>query len=146
MSKIKKLFRFIKYNRHKVMSVRALLLSGIYRIEILAIKPNRLRKNWGVEGQESEKAETVEHYRYAVKVAYAVDRICDRTKWESKCLVRALTAQYLLAKKGIHTTMYLGCGMDDNKMVAHAWLRCGEMFVTGGNGEEKYAIVSKFYK
>ena len=35
--------------------------------------------------------------------------------------------------------------LEEEKMVAHAWLRCGEMYVTGGNGEG-YAIVSKFYK
>ena len=41
--------------------------------------------------------------------------------------------------------MYLGCGTEDDKMVAHAWLRCGEMYVTGGDGEG-YAVVSKFYR
>ena len=145
MEKIKKLFRFIKYNRHKRMSVKAFFLSAIYRFKIVTMEPKRLRKNWGEEGKESPSEDTVENYRYAVKVAYAVDRICTRTKWESKCLVRALTAQHLLARKGIHTTMYLGCGTEDDKMVAHVWLRCGEMYVTGGNGEG-YAVVSKFYR
>ena len=40
--------------------------------------------------------------------------------------------------------MSLGCKIEDGKMVAHAWLRCGEMYVTGGNGAE-YAMVDKFY-
>lgn len=142
---IKRLFRFIKYNRHKRLSVIAFFLSAIYRIEILTIKPKRLKKFWGEEGKESSSKEKKDNYRYAVKIAYVVDRICTKTTWESKCLVRALTAQHLLYKKGIHTTLYLGCGLDKEKMVAHAWLRCGEMYVTGGNGEG-YAIVSKFYK
>ena len=83
-------------------------------------------------------------YRYAKKVGYCVNQICEKTSWESKCLVRALTAQTLLKKKGIHTTMYLGCKMEDGKMVAHAWIRCGKMYVTGGNGDG-YAVVDKFY-
>ena len=145
MGKIKKLFKFIKYNRHKWLSLIALFWSAIYRIEILTMKPKRLRKYWGEEGKESSRKEEKENYRYAVGVAYAVDRICTRTTWESKCLVRALTAQHMLSKKGIHTTLYLGCRLEEEKMVAHAWLRCGEMYVTGGNGEG-YAIVSKFYK
>ncbi|MCA5963741.1 lasso peptide biosynthesis B2 protein [Blautia sp. RD014234] len=67
------------------------------------------------------------------KVSYAVDQVCQKTKWESKCLVRALTAQKLLRRKKIATTLYLGCGLDENgKMIAHAWLRCGKMYVTGG--------------
>lgn len=145
MGKIKKLFKFIKYNRHKWLSLIALFWSAIYRIEILTMKPKQLRKYWGKEGKESSRKEEKENYRYAVGVAYAVDRICTRTTWESKCLVRALTAQHMLSKKGIHTTLYLGCRLEGEKMVAHAWLRCGEMYVTGGNGEG-YAIVSKFYK
>ena len=40
--------------------------------------------------------------------------------------------------------LYLGCAVNEGKMVAHAWLRCGKMYITGGNGSG-YAIVDKFY-
>ena len=64
-------------------------------------------------------------------------------EWESKCLVRAMTARKLLKEAGIHSTLYLGVGKDEGKMIAHAWLRCGQMYVTGGNGSS-YAMVAKF--
>lgn len=143
MEKIKKLFRFIKYNRHKGLSFLALLYSAKFRLQILKVHPKKLQKHWGMEGKESATEETKEHYRYAVRVAYAVDRICERTTWESKCLVRALTAQKLLKRKHIASTLYLGCGTENGKMVAHAWLRVGDMYVTGGDGTG-YAVVSKF--
>ena len=42
--------------------------------------------------------------------------------------------------------MYLGVGLDENKkMIAHAWLRCGQLYVTGGDGHE-YTTVACFYK
>lgn len=145
MDIFKRLYRFIKYNRHRKLSIWALVLSAIYRVQILTIKPNVLHKRWGTEGEESPEEESDENYKYAIKVAYCVDKICTKTKWESKCLVRALTAQHMLSKKGIHTTLYLGCALENEKMIAHAWLRCGKMFVTGGNGDG-YAVVSKFYK
>ena len=72
-----------------------------------------------------------------------MNRICNKTAWESKCLVRALTAQKLLKQKGIGSTLYLGCGYAEDKMVAHAWLRCGELYVTGGDGAG-YAVGDKF--
>lgn len=137
-------YRFVKYCKHKKMCFAALLYSAYYRLCILMVKPVRLHKRWGIQGQESPEEDTMENYRYAYKVAYAVDRICTRTTWESKCLVRALTAQKFLKRKGIHSTLYLGCGMEDGKMVAHAWLRCGKMYVTGGDGS-KYAVVDKYY-
>lgn len=37
--------------------------------------------------------------------------------------------------------MYLGCGCDEGRMVAHAWL-CGQYYVTGGDGS-RYSIVDK---
>lgn len=138
-----KLFRFIKYNRYWGLTFRSLFLSAYYRICILLIKPKKLQKHWGIEGEESGRQETMENYQYAYKVAYAVDRVCTRTSWESKCLVRALTAQHILRRKGISSTLYLGCKLEEGKMVAHAWLRMGEVYVTGGNGEG-YSIVDKF--
>lgn len=138
-----KLFRFIKYSRFKGLMLLALFYSAKYRHEMLSLKGNEMKRNWGYEGKESTWDEPKDTYKYAARVGYVVDRICTRTVWESKCLVRALTAQRLLKRKKIDSTLYLGCGMDQDKMIAHAWLRCGEMYVTGGNGEG-YGIVSKF--
>ncbi|MBR4146144.1 MAG: lasso peptide biosynthesis B2 protein [Lachnospiraceae bacterium] len=137
-------FRFIKYNKAKKLTVRAIFLSAYYRLCILLVKPKRLHKRWGVEGKETSMEDVMPwQYRYAYWVAYAVEKVCSRTVWESKCLVRALTAQHLLKKKGIASTMYLGCKTEEGKMVAHAWLRVGKMYVTGGNGEG-YSVVDKF--
>ncbi|MGN0473400.1 MAG: lasso peptide biosynthesis B2 protein [Lachnospiraceae bacterium] len=141
-----KLFRFIKYSKYKPLMVRAFFLSAKYRRLILKYGDNRareLQKRFGIEGQESPEKEDIEVYRYAHRVSYAVDHICSRTTWESKCLVRALVAQNLLKRKNINSTLYLGCKMEEDKMVAHAWIRCGEMFVSGGHGEG-YGMVAKF--
>lgn len=138
-----KIYRFIKYCKYKKLCFAALCCSAYYRLCILLVKPAKLHKRWGVQGEESPEEETKEVYRYAYRVSYAVDRICTRTTWESKCLVRALSAQKLLKRKGIQSTLYLGCKMDEGKMVAHAWLRVGKMYVTGGNGEG-YAVVDKY--
>ena len=134
---------FLKQNPQKRLTVLAYVYSAIYRFEVFFIKPKYLRKHWGIEGQESPENEVGWKYTFAVYVAKVVDRICSKTAWESKCLVRALTAQKLLKKKGIQSTMYLGCSMEDGKMTAHAWLRCGKLYVTGGDGTG-YSIVDKF--
>lgn len=134
---------FLKYNPQKRLTVYAYIYSAIYRLELFFIKPKYLQKHWGIEGKESPEEEALWKYRYAMNVSRVVNRICSKTAWESKCLVRALTAQKILKKKGIHSTLYLGCGMEAEKMVAHAWLRCGKMYVTGGDGTG-YSIVDKF--
>jgi hypothetical protein len=106
---------------------------------------SKFKYKWGILGEESSNEATIDDYRFAKKVAYSVNQVCNKTKWESKCLVRALTAQKLLSEKGIDSTLYLGCKEDNGKMVAHAWIRCGQAYVTGGNGAaDGYAIVEKF--
>lgn len=145
MKSIGKLFRFVKYSKYKPLLIRAFFLSARYRRMILKYsdQTTELQKRFGVEGQESPDKEPLEVYRYAHRVAYAVNTICSRTAWESKCLVRALVAQRLLKRKKINSTLYLGCKMGENKMLAHAWIRCGEMYVSGGDGEG-YGMVAKF--
>lgn len=138
------LMNFITDNKFKAETILSYFYSAVFRAQILFIKPKYLQKHWGKEGKESPEDESKETYKYAASVSRIVNRICTKTSWESKCLVRALTAQKLLKRKKIHTTMYLGCRLEEGKMVAHAWLRCGRMYVTGGNGED-YAIVDKFY-
>lgn len=137
MSIFGRTYRFIRYNEHKELTLEAWVWSACFRFQMLYTKTGKLNRRWGIEGAESPYNAGMEDYRYAKKVAYAVTQVCNRTKWESKCLVRALTAQKLLSRKKIPSTLYLGVGYDEqHKMVAHAWLRCGQVYVTGGNGSE----------
>ena len=140
------IYDFIFKNHHKKRTCAIYILTAFYRMQILLVPSKYLEPKWGVRGEESPEKETEEHYRTAYFISQDVNRIANKTTWESLCLVRALAARYLRYRKGIPTTLSLGVGKDENnKMVAHAWLRCGEMYMTGGNGEG-YAMVAKFCK
>lgn len=68
-----------------------------------------------------------------------------RMKWKDSCLIRALTAKKLLNRKGNHCTLYMGVSKDGNQaMTAHAWLRCGKLIVTGGEGSSRYTVTALF--
>lgn len=137
-------WNFIRYGKCKWLCIRTLFLAGYYRLCILKLTPEKLRKNWGKQGEESEVELSEESYRYAGKVGYAVDMVCDRTPWESKCMVKALCARHFLRRKGIPSTIYLGCGTGESgEMLAHAWVRCGRTYVTGGDGKG-YVIVDRY--
>ena len=143
------LFRTIEYthdNKCFFMVVKAFFYSASFRLQLLMFKPKKMKKHWGVEKEESSVEEPEEYADYVRKVSRAVLCVCNNTKWESKCLVRALTAQKILKKRKLHSTLYLGVRQDEEgKMLAHAWLRWGKFIVTGGNEDlSKYAVVSKF--
>lgn len=143
MKIIKTIYRFIRYNKNRKLTVGVLLYSGWIRLCILMLPMRWLERYMGSRGEESPMDEEHNHYLYAMKVSRVVDRVCSKTIWESKCLVRALTAQKFLKRKGIATTLYLGCQTKNEELKAHAWIRCGQFFVTGGNGKD-FAMVAKF--
>lgn len=134
---------FLKENHRKGLTISVWLYAALYRARIQFVPMKYLKKTFGIEGEESPQEGRLEDYRYARLVARYVNQSAGKTPWESKCLVRALTAQRLLKKKQIPTTLYLGVGTENGAMVAHAWLRTGNMYVTGGNGEG-YAVVATY--
>lgn len=140
---------FIRYNGEKGMTIKAYIYAAYFRTCILICnkyKKGKLEDMLGERNQESSLEMTPESLRIAKLVSRHVNRIAGHTPWESKCMVRAMTAQKLLAEKNIETTLYLGVGKNqDGSMRAHAWLRYGRYCVTGeGSGE--CTVVAKFKK
>ena len=149
MQKIKKAFililNFIFKNHEKYMTIQALIVSAYYFRCIKNVPMSKLESRFGERGRESADTESIPNLKIAMHVSDRVGRVTMKAPWETKCLCRAWTAQYLLKKRHIHSTLYLGVGHDkDGKMVAHAWIRCGQIYVTGGDGHE-YSTVAYFY-
>ena len=135
---------FLRYNKVKKFTIQAWIYCAIYRFLIWKVPMRKLEKHFGARDERTSKESDEAALQIAMRVSYAVNRVADKTPWESKCLVRAMTAQKLLAEKKIHTTLYLGVGKnEEGGMRAHAWLRCGKYFVTG-EGESGCATVAKF--
>ena len=127
--------------REKLMLPEALVLSGYYRYLTLHRPFARISPKIGTLGCETPETEVRDE---AVgQVSQAVSIICNRTPWESKCLVRALTAKKMLNRRKLPCTMYMGVTLQENgEMVAHAWLRCGRKYVSGGNGSRQYTVTT----
>jgi hypothetical protein len=78
-------------------------------------------------------------------IAWAV-RVASRyAPFDSSCLVQVLAARAMLRAAGIAGTIYIGAGQNEENsgegFAAHAWLRCGQTFVTGEAGHERYAVI-----
>lgn len=131
-------------NKLKIEFIQAFIYEGMYRAFILFVPFNKLKKRMGRHNEESVATVDKKIYKEAIHVTWVVTLIASKTPWESKCLVQALTAQKMLKKKGISTTIYLGVRKEGSEMKAHAWLRCGEYYVTGGAIRNLYTVVAKF--
>lgn len=137
--------KFLKYNKNRKITVEAWVYCMWYRFVVFNVPMRFLENHFGIREEETPEEVTRRDYYWAYRAAYEVNRIADKTPWDSKCLVRALAARKILLRRGVHTTLYLGVGTleDKKQMIAHAWLRCGTFYVTGGDGKE-YAMVAKF--
>lgn len=130
-------------NKKKKIFIKTFILTGINRYSILNSEFKMLAKKIGTSKKESSYEIDNESYIKAKEIGEIVKIVSKHTPWESLCLVQAMTAQKLLKEENISSTLYLGVKKENDNMVAHAWLRCGNYYVTGGNGYG-YASVAKF--
>jgi hypothetical protein len=79
------------------------------------------------------------------RVGTMVRRASKNVPWTSKCLDQAIAAKLMLARRGLPTTVYFGVRTDKNgELTAHAWLRSGSQFVTGGGNHHAFTIINTF--
>lgn len=141
MIRISKLFFSLSFKQKK-MVFEAFVLSAYYRFLILYIPFSKLSPKIGTVGFETPK--NVTERDTVLSVRTIAEAVCRHTPWESKCLVRALTAKKLLNRLGYACTLYMGVKRTNGgTMDAHAWLRCGDIYVTGGTGAG-YAVTGIF--
>ena len=85
--------------------------------------------------------------RTAALVGRVIRAVARRTPWESNCLAQAILARVLLGLLRVPYALHLGLRSSPavaDDPIAHAWVACGRVFVTGGNGFANYAVVAVF--
>lgn len=131
--------------REKWLFIQAYLGLGLAYVAIRTV-PFRWLSSWfGQLMQESDPEVAPEHVRFIRQVSWAVKRASNLTPWPSVCFPQAMTAKMLLRQRGLASTLYLGAAFNDKRNLdAHAWLRCGPFYVTGGLGHRQFEIVAFF--
>jgi hypothetical protein len=77
------------------------------------------------------------------RVGGSVERVARFTWWRSMCLEKALAGKWMLRRRGIASTMYVGMARRGSEFVAHAWL-VGEGQTLTGAGNISYAPLAAF--
>jgi hypothetical protein len=76
---------------------------------------------------------------------WALKAIGRRFEWSRQCLVQAMAAQWILQRRGLTGTLYLGVRKDDaDALAAHAWLRIGTNVLVGGENQPGFRVVAMF--
>ncbi|UZW14952.1 lasso peptide biosynthesis B2 protein [Clostridium pasteurianum] len=145
---LRKLKKIVKLpQRDKKILLEAFSISGLVRWAILFIPFRKLSVIYGKSNGETAIEVPEDEKEIIFRIGWAVEQISYRTPWESKCLVKALTAQIMLARRKVSSTLYLGVAKDkNNKLLAHAWLRSGQVIVTGARQRSGFKEVARFAK
>ena len=134
---------FLFENKEKSITIKAYIYSFYYRYVVKHTPSKKLEDRLGIRGEETSYEESKDKIAVARLYAFHINRITERLPWEEKCLVRALTLRKFLIKEKIPCTIYLGVTTEKGKLEAHAWLRCGNLWASGGSGDG-YTTVAKF--
>jgi hypothetical protein len=127
--------------------VEAYFFLGMVRYQLHFRPFSKISPSLGVYMKETAVEEYQEFNIDLKKVRDSIKIMSKYTFWESKCLVRAIAAMKMLERRKINSTLYLGTGKDENgKMIAHAWLRSGSLYVTGYEEMDRFTVTGMFAK
>lgn len=131
---------------HRNLIVAAFVLLGVARAAIVLLSFRRVVGWLGPLDVESARQIPEWQTREARRIGRIVRQVSGWTPWKSNCFPQALTARVLLRRHRITSTVYLGVRHDEARtgLEAHAWVRAGEVAVTGGRGERQYGVVARF--
>lgn len=122
---------------------------GLARLAVIVVPFPRLSRRFGqsMGAVALVPLATPSQARKASFIGRTIRRVAPRTPWESNCLPQAILARTVLGTLGIPYALHLGLRPRPIKAgdpVAHAWVACGRVFVTGGNGFANYPVVAVF--
>jgi hypothetical protein len=127
--------------------LEAFVLLGVARLLVLTVPFRWLACSLGNHMQESDSMVGLADLHHAILIGQAVRSAAGNTPWESVCLPQAVTGKWMLKRRHIAGTLYLGVAKteaNEQQLAAHAWLRCGDSILTGGPGHKQFTIVSMF--
>jgi hypothetical protein len=125
--------------------VRAIYWTGIARILIVFVPLKRFSFLLGTHMKVTPETAVPENMEILKAVGIAISRASRFVPWRCKCYEQAIAAKMILRGYGLETTLYYGIAKEqDKKLIAHAWVRCGDYIVTGRLGMKRFTVVGTF--
>ncbi|UOR14302.1 lasso peptide biosynthesis B2 protein [Qipengyuania aquimaris] len=137
MSKLRTFFALDSAD--KFASLEAMVLVLYAKLLIGKVPPRRWRSRFGAVARSSDKSGDLETVR---RVRLAIMRALNNVPGAPNCLPQALAGRWMLERRGIASSLFLGTQRDDTgKARFHAWLKVGDEWVTGLCDEAQYTLL-----
>ena len=139
------LLKIIRHRHYLPCCFEALIYLVICKLWIICRPFNSYAKKFGVAQCETLKSEMTsrQHELNAIRLALRV--VPHYLPWKSVCLDQAMAAQRMVVRRGIQSTLYFGMArVEDQSLMAHAWLRSGNKWIVGYQPNMIYSIVGAY--
>jgi len=132
----------------RVWYVPVWILLGMSRLAILTLDFRRIAAFLGSEAGDSPPDTHLnsDQERQALEIGRVIASAALRTPWTSNCFTQAVTARIVLGLHRLPCVVFFGIARQTEKgqRLAHAWVRTGDVFVTGGSRMSGYAVLVAF--
>ena len=118
-------------------SLEAAIWLVVMRVLVAALPPRLWRGVLFADGPRQTSLDAAQLAAARI-VRHAIARGARNLPGSAKCLPRALAARRMLARRGVMTSLHLGVAPGKGSPSFHAWLKAGDLFVTGDCDEAAY--------
>lgn len=122
--------------------------SALVRLSVLIIPFKLIAFFLGKQNENCDKYTTNECKQVlAFRIGVTIRMVAQYAPWRVKCLEQAVLAKVILSLYRIPGIVYLGvCLTEDSAepLIAHAWLKVGKSIIVGGEGYERFRVISTF--
>lgn len=142
----------IKYIRltplQHILLVEAFFFLFFSKLILLFYPLKKIAPRLGELNQELNKTLSLKQKKTAEEIRISVSRISRFVPWRSVCIDQAITGLKMLSRRGIPVGLCLGVkkDLDQKKLLAHAWIVCGDRILIGGKHSAGFKLVSNFVR
>jgi len=136
--------RFTQISWHeRLLLGEAAVLLAISSLAIAWLPFRWVTRLAGREGRRPDQSAGTEQAIAAVRWAVAA---CGRfAPWRPVCFQHGLAAHWMLRRRGITSTLYYGASSDPERgIIAHVWIKSGELPVIGCEEAGRYAVLAAY--
>lgn len=145
MKRIRQFFNLSRFRRF--LLAEAALFLGLSRFSVLVFPFRWLVPLLGQHMAETAVFYDIENNEIVTAIAQTIHVMSRHLPWTCNCFAQALAGKMMLRRRGIDSTIYFGLATGNNsnpRLCAHAWLRHGDVVLTGLQGVEQFKVLSTF--
>jgi hypothetical protein len=131
--------------RRRFLWLEAFLSLAAARIAVSRIPFRRIAPGLGRRMAESPETTSTNQQARVAAIGWSLRSAARVAPWHSTCLVQALAGKWMLRRRRLASTLYLGVDRGvENWLDAHAWLRYGSQILTGGGNLSRFRVIASF--